>query len=55
MWLCARTQKSEKLAQMRSKAKHLLLVQSVARERFFIFGKGVLGRKYKVSFCPQIA
>jgi len=41
---------------MRSNAEHaasvLLLVQSVAQERFF--GRG-WGRKYKVSFCSQIA
>jgi len=50
---CTRTQKSEKLAQIRNHAEHLLLGQSVARE--YIFGQEVRSRKYKVWFCPQIA
>jgi len=46
--------KIEKLAQMRSNAEQQLLVPSVAWERLF-FGQEVWNRKYKVSFCPQIA
>jgi len=43
--------KNEKLAQMRSNAEHLLLVPSVAQERFL--GQG-LGEKTKFCFASKL-